>query len=90
MGYHERRGIGRESQLIAATLELGSEYLPVEIRNLSSEGAMLDGVHSLPAGEHVSVEIPDIGWVEARIAWSVEPRCGLVFDTPIDLNCACA
>jgi hypothetical protein len=90
MGYQEKRGTSRQGREMPATLELGSEYFPVHILNLSSNGVMVDGVAGVPPGAAVSLEIGQVGWVEATVAWSMESRCGLAFVAPIDPELALA
>jgi hypothetical protein len=84
MGYQEKRGGDRVEQSLGGTLELASEYVPVRIRNLSAEGAMVDGVAGVLVGEPVSLQIAGTDWIEATVAWSMESRCGLAFSAPID------
>ena len=58
----------------------------IEIRNLSFHGFRADACLPLEPGDYVSVDLPNIGLVRARIAWSKEGRFGAVFPTAVDVR----
>jgi hypothetical protein len=60
----------------------------VKFRTLSENGAMADGIDDISIGQPVSVKIRGMGWMEATIAWSVAPRCGLQFSLRPDVQSA--
>jgi hypothetical protein len=64
----------------------GSLVAPVQIRNLSFYGFRADGSIPLKHGDYVSVDLPNLGLVRARIAWCKEDRFGAVFPTAIDVR----
>ena len=64
----------------------GTAVAPVEIRNLSFYGFRADGSLPLKHGDYVSVDLPNLGLVRARIAWCKEDRFGAVFPTAIDVR----
>ena len=78
----------RDSLFLLATLRLGLVELPVKVRNLSSGGAMLEGVVSAKKGAPVSLNIRNIGWVDGDIAWVEGARCGISFRDQIDPQAA--
>jgi hypothetical protein len=57
----------------------------VQIRNLSFYGFRADGSLPLKHGDYVSVDLPNLGLVRARIAWCKEDRFGAVFPTAMML-----
>jgi hypothetical protein len=64
----------------------GTAVAPVHIRNLSFYGFRADGALPLKHGDYVSVDLPNLGLVRARIAWCKEDRFGAVFPTAIDVR----
>jgi hypothetical protein len=56
----------------------------VMIRNLSARGAMADGIFDISIGQSVSVRIGRGGWIKAKVAWAITPRCGLEFQSVVD------
>lgn len=64
----------------------GSAVAPVQIRNLSFYGFRADGSLPLKHGDFVSIDLPNVGLVRARIAWVKEDRFGAVFSTAIDVR----
>ena len=58
----------------------------VEIRNLSFHGFRAEACLPLSPGDYVSIDLPNIGLVRARIAWSREGRFGAVFPTAVDVR----
>ena len=64
----------------------GSLVAPVQIRNLSFYGFRADGRLPLKHGDYVSVDLPNLGLVRARIAWCKKDRFGAVFPTAIDVR----
>lgn len=83
-----RRGKGRDSLLLMATLRRGSgddagEW-PLRVRNLSEVGLMADFRDFAELGEAVSVEMRGIGTVLGKVAWIEPGRIGISFDAEID------
>ena len=64
----------------------GFESAPVEISNLSFYGFSACGPLPVKHGDYVSVDLPNIGLVRARIAWSDENRFGGVFPKAVDVR----
>jgi hypothetical protein len=59
---------------------------PVEIRNLSFYGFRADGSPPVKHGDYVSIDLPKIGLVRARIAWTREGRFGGIFSRAVDVR----
>ncbi len=62
------------------------EAAPVEIRNLSFYGFRADGGAALKHGDFVSIDLPRIGLVRARVAWAKEGRFGGIFSRAVDVR----
>ena len=87
VGYKTSRA-NRQRMLRSATLVLGDERGEVRIRNLSTTGAMVDGVE-LPdqaIGYPVQLEVTAGQFVAATISWVGDGRAGLRFDQAIDMD----
>lgn len=79
---HNRRS-RRSPVLLAASLELDGKAHDVKLRNLSPEGALVEGVKGLPEQSDVLFKRNDL-CVAARIAWVQDKYAGIVFDYPLD------
>lgn len=64
--------------------EDGTEELCV-VRNVSGGGAMLAHNGQFAEGERVQLDLRLDERLPARIVWVKDDRCGLEFDTPVDL-----
>lgn len=62
------------------------ESAPVEISNLSFHGFRANGALPIKHGDYVSVDLPNIGLIRARVAWSKEGRFGGVFTSAVDVR----
>jgi hypothetical protein len=82
IGNHNRRS-RRSPVLLAATVEVGGAVHEVKLRNLSAEGALVDGAEGLPELAAITFCRKDLR-VRARIAW-VQGKCaGIAFDKPLE------
>lgn len=83
----ENRKVKRVDVTIRSTLRhSGTAVDHVEISNLSFYGFRADGAPPLARGEYVSIELPNVGSVRARIAWSKDGRFGAVFPTAVNVR----
>jgi hypothetical protein len=64
----------------------GFEAAPVRIRNLSFYGFRAEGTPPVKHGDYVSIDLPRIGLVRARIAWAQEGRFGAIFSRAVDVR----
>ncbi len=72
---------------IAANLRHGGDMVAeIEIRDLSFYGFSAMSAAPLEAGSYVSVELPAIGPVRARIAWIRGDSFGALFPTAVDVR----
>ena len=64
----------------------GFDQADVTICNLSFRGFRADCGETLTPGEFVSIDLPQIGLVRARIAWCDSGRIGGMFLKPTDVR----
>jgi len=69
--------------LLAATVELGGAVHDVKLRNLSSDGALVQGAQDLPENAAITFCRKDLR-VRARIAWVQGQHAGIAFDKPLE------
>ncbi|NYT40569.1 PilZ domain-containing protein [Sphingomonas sp. R-74633] len=69
----------RKNLLLAASIEAEGLKVQVRIRNLSENGAMLDGSALPRPGTTMTLRRTEIE-VGARVVWQSEGRCGVAFD----------
>ena len=79
---HNRRS-RRSPVLLAASVELGGAVHGVKLRNLSSDGALVEGAEGLPESASVYFCRKDLR-VRARIAWVQGRHAGIAFEKPLD------
>ena len=78
----QNRRARRSNVLLAASLELSGAVVAVKLRNLSTEGALIEG-DSLPVeGSEVLFRRNDLS-VTSRLAWVHENQAGVAFNRPI-------
>lgn len=78
-----RRRSQRANLLMAATLEHDGGTIAVKLRNLSADGALIEGDDCPPAGAMVIFRKNELE-VPGRIAWADGRRAGIAFDTSLD------
>jgi hypothetical protein len=64
----------------------GDKLAEIEIKDLSFYGFSATGTLAVHAGSYVSVDLPSIGLVRARIAWIRGGLFGAVFPTAVDVR----
>jgi hypothetical protein len=69
----------RSQVLMAAALEFGGASLPVRLRNLSAEGALVEGEDLPVEGASVVFRRQEL-CVAAKVVWMRDGRAGLCFD----------
>lgn len=74
----QNRKSRRSNVLMAASLELSGAALPVKLRNLSSEGALVEGDKLPVEGAAIQFRKGELS-VAGRIAWVNEGRAGISF-----------
>lgn len=81
-GPKQRRRFHRSRVLLKATLELPGASLPILLRNLCQEGALVEGEGLPDTGTRVLLHRQGLS-VPSRVAWSHCSRAGIEFDLPI-------
>lgn len=79
----QNRRSRRANVLLAATVEAARGELPVRLRNLSSDGALIEADELPLKGEPVLFRRNDIA-VRGRVAWVLDRHAGLSFDNKLD------
>jgi hypothetical protein len=79
----KKRRSRRSMLLMAASVEHDAAVTPVTLRNLSADGALVEGNHRLAAHMRIVFHKNDLA-VAGRVAWTAGRRCGLAFDTSLD------
>lgn len=79
---HNRRS-RRSPVLLAASVELGGAVHDVKLRNLSSDGALVEGADDLPEYANIVFCRKDLR-VRARVAWVQGKYAGIAFDKPLE------
>ena len=84
---HVKRSARRIDVVVRSRLRYGGcKQVEVELANLSFGGfCAVCGVAFKP-GEFVSIDLPDIGLVRARVAWCAGGRIGAGFVSPVDIR----
>lgn len=79
----QNRRSRRSPVLLTATVELGGAVHDVKLRNLSSDGALVEGADDLPEYAAITFCRKDLR-VRARIAWVQGKYAGIAFDKPLE------
>jgi len=78
---HNRRS-RRSNVLLAATIEAFGSAIPVKLRNLSTEGALVEGKNLPLEGAKVVFKRNELS-VESHIAWVLGDQAGVAFTREI-------
>jgi hypothetical protein len=76
----------RHGLLWVGTLHCNHDSIPVRLRNISAEGAMLETSVKFPVGAEVLLDLDDAGTTFARVRWADDGQMGVKFDTRFDLR----
>ena len=80
--FNQNRRSRRSNVLLAASIEASGAVIPVKLRNLSTEGALIEG-ESLPVeGSEVVFKRNEL-CVNSRVAWVMDQQAGVAFTRPI-------
>jgi len=84
---HRVSRAARTTMLRSAMIEIGRTRRIVRIRNMSTTGAMVDGLEGLdaPAGADVLIELLEDQMFRASLRWVKDGRAGIHFAQPFDL-----
>jgi hypothetical protein len=78
----QNRSSRREHVFLTATLDVAGTSLPVVLRNLSREGALVTGKNLPEPGDCVLFHRQGLS-APARVAWSHQGLAGINFDLPL-------
>ena len=78
----QNRRSRRSNVLMSATIELSGVSLPVKLRNLSAEGALIEGENLPVEGAELLFRKAELS-LPARIAWVDANRAGVAFGEPL-------
>jgi len=81
-GPTQNRRSRRSNVMLKATLEIPGDSLPVVLRNLSQEGALVQGEALPEAGTRVLFHRQGLS-VPSRVAWSHCGHAGVEFEFPL-------
>lgn len=62
------------------------ESTPVRLRNISANGALIEGAVGLPVGAELLLDLDEAGALFASVHWSRGDSAGLQFHAPFDLR----
>jgi hypothetical protein len=78
----QNRRSRRSNVLLAATIEAYGQVIPVTLRNLSTEGVLIEGKNLPHRGSAVVFRRNELS-VQSRVAWVNGDQAGLAFTRPI-------
>ncbi len=78
----QNRRSRRSNVLLAASIEASGASIPVKLRNLSTEGALIEGDEMPVEGSEVLFRRNDLAII-GRVAWLDGKQAGVAFLTPI-------
>ncbi|MEO7240810.1 MAG: PilZ domain-containing protein [Sphingomicrobium sp.] len=73
----------RSNVLLAASIEQSGRTFSVKLRNLSSEGALIEGDDMPIEGSHVLFRRNELA-ISSRVAWVHGRHAGVAFSAPLD------
>ena len=76
----------RHTMLRKVMLEHGGQQYHGTIRNISSTGAMVEGLWNVPPGTIFRIMLAEHGAVTATARWCQEDRMGVEFSAPLELD----
>jgi hypothetical protein len=87
LGYKVSRA-PRNTMLRSATLDLGNAHGEVRIRNISSTGAMIDGIEfpNNPAGIDIQIELLEGQMFAGTLRWAKDGKAGIEFAQNFNLE----
>jgi diguanylate cyclase (GGDEF)-like protein len=76
----------RQTMLRKVVLDCAGERYPGTIRNISSNGALVEGLWNVPPGTVFTIHLDATQAVVAVARWSQDDRVGMEFATPLSLD----
>ena len=81
-GIIQNRRSRRSNVLLAASIEAFGKVVPVKLRNLSTEGALIEGKNLPLEGARVIFRRNELS-VESHVAWVLDDHAGVAFTRTI-------
>jgi hypothetical protein len=81
-GSGQERRAPRSKLLMAASVEHDGSIVAVTLRDLSANGALVEGDHALQPGAPVVLRKNELA-VSGQVAWAKGRRAGIVFAAPL-------
>lgn len=75
----------RHCLMLRGELHWPDGSMPIRLRNISAEGAMLEGIQNVEPPVPVVLELPGGVAVEGRVRWCRSRQIGVRFDAPFDV-----
>ena len=76
----------RQTLLRSGTLYWSGISIAVRLRNISSNGAQIEGGHTLRPGCEVELDLGEAGFHYAEVRWAKDGQLGLRFATDFDIE----
>lgn len=76
----------RHNLIWIATIHCNHDSIPSRMRNISTEGAMLETTHDFPIGTEVLLDLEEAGTAFAKVKWAKGGQIGLKFDSKFNLK----
>jgi hypothetical protein len=68
------------------TIHYNHDTIPVRLRNISTDGAMLESEHPFAAGAEILLDLEDAGTAFGKVRWAKGGQIGVKFDQKFDLK----
>lgn len=81
----QNRRSRRSNVFLAASIEVGGTVVPVKLRNLSAQGALIEGEGLPIEGSDVLFRRNELN-VRSRIAWVDDNQAGVAFGIPLEAH----
>ena len=76
----------RHNLIWIATLHCNHDSIPVRMRNISTDGAMLETTHPFAVGAEVLLDLEEAGTAFAKVRWAKGGQMGVKFDAKFNLK----
>ena len=80
-----KRRAPRQSSMLRAELHWTAGSMPVRLRNISADGAMLQAIQDLDEDSEIVLEIPHAAAIPGRVRWCRSKQIGVHFNDVFDL-----
>lgn len=80
-----RRSSPRHPMIWSGQILFQHDAIPVRLRNISANGAMVESSISCPVGGEVYLDLGDAGSLFATVSWTHGDQLGLIFAHPFDI-----